>query len=146
MKNLMVFIAIIAVLIGGIYWSRSLQSKDPNILSANGLHWHPTLEIVVKGEKQVIPANLGIGPQYSSLPMGMTPVHTHDDASQGIVHLEFNGVVRKEDTKLGKFFEIWDKSINSFGDTFTMTVNGEQNADLENYEMKDGDKIVISYE
>lgn len=142
----MVFIAIIAVLIGGIYWSRSLQSKDPNILSANGLHWHPTLEIVVKGEKQVIPANLGIGPQYSSLPMGMTPVHTHDDASQGIVHLEFNGVVRKEDTKLGKFFEIWDKSINSFGDTFTMTVNGEQNADLENYEMKDGDKIVISYE
>ncbi len=147
MKNALILGLAIAVLFGGsIWWSKSMQSKDPNVISQNGLHWHPTLEVYIKGEKQAIPPNLGIGGQYSSQPMGMSPVHTHDDAVDGIVHLEFSGIVRKEDTTLGKFLESWGKDINFFGSNVAMVVNGVENAELENYQMKDGDKIELRYE
>ncbi len=142
---------LIVLLFGASWWSKSFQSKDPNIIATKGLHWHPTVEILVKGVKQEIPANLGIGPQYASNPtfdpsMNMAAFHTHDDVNQGIIHLEFSGIVRKEDTKLGNLFSLWDKDFNSFGERVVMTVNGAPNTELGNYEMKDGDKIIINYE
>jgi len=137
MKNLLVIIGIVVLLAGGIYWSKSLQSKDLDIISTKGLHWHPTLEIFVRGETVEIPPNIGLGAVHN-------PVHTHDDLP--VIHLEFNGIVRKEDTKLKKFFEIWGKDMKSFGESYTITVNDESNTDLENYEMKDGDKIIINYQ
>ncbi|MBI1974710.1 MAG: hypothetical protein HYS51_02625 [Candidatus Zambryskibacteria bacterium] len=147
MKNGLIIVGVIAILFAGsIWWSKSLQKSDPEIISRNGLHWHPTLEIYVKGEKQEIPVNTGIGDQYAAQPMGMSPIHTHADANQGIIHMEFEGVVRKEDTKLSKFFESWNKDINSFGSNVFMKVNGEPNTELGNYEMKDGDKIELRYE
>jgi len=147
MKNITIIIGIVIVLFGGAtWWSKSLQRSDPEVISRNGIHWHPILEIYVKGERQEIPANIGIGGQYSSQPMGMAPVHTHDDAVQGIIHLEFSGIVRKSDITLGQFLKNWDKDINSFGSTVKMAVNGAENAELENYEMKDGDKIELNYE
>ncbi len=146
MKNTLIIVGIVIILVGGIYWSKSLQSNDPNIISTRGLHWHPIVEIYVKGEKQVIPPNIGTGPQYSSLSMGMTPVHTHDDATQGIIHLEFSGLVRKEDITLGQFFKIWGKDINSFGSNLRMTINGVENTELESYVMQDKDKIELRYE
>ena len=128
-----------------------MQKSDLNIISTSGLHWHPTLEIFVKGGKQIIPANIGIGAQYASDPtfdrqMGMTAIHTHDDAGKGIIHFEFGGIVRKSDLTLGKFLTIWGKDINSFGSNPKMTVNEVENIELKNYVMKDGDKIVLSYE
>lgn len=150
MKTILIIIGIVAVLlVGGSLWSRSLQSNDPNTLSTSGLHWHPHLTIVVKGERVPIPSNIGVGPQHRGMPtfepqMGMTAMHTHDET--GIIHLEFPGRVRKQDLKLGNFFQIWGKDFNEFGSSVTMTVNGKENAELENYEMKDGDKIEIRYE
>ena len=123
-----------------------MQNSDPDIISRNGIHWHPILKIYVKGEKQEIPINIGIGGQYTSLPLGMAPIHTHDDANLGIVHLEFNGLVRKKDIILGQFFINWNKDINSFGTNIKMTVNGVENAELGNYVMQDGDKIELKYE
>ncbi|MEX2013746.1 MAG: hypothetical protein WD896_00125 [Parcubacteria group bacterium] len=151
MKNLLIIIVIIAALAGGVYWSKSLQSNDPNILSTRGIHWHPILTIYVKGEKQIIPPNIGIGTQYASTPtydsgMRMTAIHTHDDANEGVIHFEFSGVVRKEDTTLGQFFKIWGKDINSLGSNVKMTVNGQENTELGEYPMKDGDKIELRYE
>jgi hypothetical protein len=147
MKNALIWgLAIVFLFAGSIWWSKSMQSKDPDVISRNGLHWHPILDVYVKGEKQAIPPNIGIGAQYSSSPMGMAPVHTHDDAVDGVVHLEFGGVVRKSDITLGKFLESWGKDINSFGSTLVMKVNGVKNAELENYQMKDGDKIELRYE
>ena len=147
MRNALIIVIAIALLFGGsIWWSKSMQSNDPTLISRDGLHWHPTLEIIVKSEKQTIPANIGMGPQYSSLPMGMSPIHTHDDASQGIIHMEFSGIVRRDDIKLGKFFEMWGKDIKSLGENYTVTINGEPTTDPANYEMKDRDKIVINYQ
>ena len=141
-------IGAIALLAGASWLSGALQKDDPDVISRDGLHWHPHLSIVVKGETVPIPANIGVGPQNTSKPtfepqMGMTAIHTHDEA--GIIHLEFSGRVTKEDLKLGNFFEIWGKSLEEFGTAATMTVNGVPNAELLDYEMKDGDKIELRY-
>jgi len=142
-KFVTIVVLVIILLVGGAWWSKSLQSNDPNIISKNGIHWHPELTILIKGEKQTIPQNIGIGPQY---PSNMTPVHTHDDATEGIIHLEFEGVVRKKDITLGQFFGIWGKDINSFGSNVKMTVNELENNELLNYVMHDKDKIILNYE
>ena len=127
----------VALLVGAVWWSKSLQSNDPDTISRTGIHWHPELAIYVKGEKQEIPVNLGIGAVHN-------PMHTHD--SSGIIHLEFQGVVRKDDLKLDSFFGLWGKDFIEFGSSVQMTVNGAENVEFQNYVMKDGDKIELRYE
>lgn len=151
MKNILIIGGIAALLlIGGVWWSNSIQSSDPDTISTRGVHWHPQIEIYVKGETQEIPANIGIGMQYASTPtfdqnMRMTAMHTHEP--DGTIHLEFPARVTREDTKLKNFFAIWGKDMmRDFGTLTKMTVNGEENAELGEYEMKDGDKIELRYE
>lgn len=142
----------IIILVGGVWLSNNLEEKssdgsDSPILSRNGIHYHPEVEIYIHGEKQDIPANIGlIG--------GHNPMHTHDP--DGIVHLEYgSGIVRGDDTRLGNFFRLWGKEFNSNqileytngeDGAVSMTVNGESNTEFENYEMRDGDEIIIRYE
>lgn len=125
--------------IGVFAWYVASRPPVPEgeFLSRRGLHWHPELAIFVNGEKQEIPANLGIGVTHN-------PLHTHD--SSGVIHLEFQGVVRRDDVKLDKFFEVWGKDFMELGSSVTMTVNGEENTELQNYVMRDGDKIELHYE
>ncbi|RJQ35325.1 hypothetical protein C4568_01125 [Candidatus Parcubacteria bacterium] len=127
--------------VAGLIWLVASAPKTPegDILSRNGFHWHPEVTIYVKGEKQEIPANIGIGAVHQ-------PIHTHDDSNQGIVHMEFQGLVRKENATLGQFLKSWGKDINSFGTNVKMTVNGEENTELETYVMQDKDKIELRYE
>lgn len=141
MKKIFVILSIsIFVLIMWIMISKSTMPKDSNVVSTNGLHWHSNVEIFVKGEKVEIPANIGLSD-------GHNPIHTHsEDAPQGVIHMEFEGLVKKEDTKLGNFFNNWNKEIKSFGQNMQMTVNGIENKEFENYEMKDNDKIKLIYE
>lgn len=128
-------------IIGGLVWLVASAPKAPesDIVSRTGFHWHPELTMYVKGEKQEIPANIGIGAVHQ-------PIHTHDDSSQGIVHMEFQGLVRKQNAILGQFLKSWDKDINSFGTNVKMNVNGQENTELENYQMQDKDKIELRYE
>lgn len=136
----------IVLLVGGSYFSKSLASKDPNTVATSGLHWHPELEIYVHGEKQEIPQNVGLGVVHS-------PIHTHDDVP--VLHMEFSGKVVQDDTRLGNFFQIWEKEFSSEQifeykngpeGIVRMEVNGVENTEFENYRMHDGDKIVIRYE
>jgi hypothetical protein len=133
--------------VGFVVWITTLpRVADGELLSKNGIHYHPHLTITIKGENIPIPKDIGIGAVHN-------PIHTHDP--DGIVHLEFEGVVKKEDTNLGKFFEVWDKDFSKDsimgnktgeGGTVKMKVNGAENAEFENYLMKDGDKIEVIYE
>ena len=102
-----------------------------------GLHWHPSLEIYVKGVQQEIPEGIGLGAVHM-------PMHTHDDLP--LIHLEFNGVVRSEDLMLGEFFKNWGRDMRSFGANMRMMVNGVENVEYENYLMHDGDKIQLFYD
>lgn len=128
---------VVALLLGSTWLSRSLQSNNPDMLARSGLHWHPLLEIYVKGEKVEIPQNIGLGTTH-------LPVHTHEDLP--IIHLEFSGVVRKEDAMLGEFFKSWERDMRSFGTNMRMTVNGKENTEYEKYVMHDGDKIELRYD
>ena len=125
--------------IGGIVWYAATRPPVPksDVISRNGFHWHPELTIYVKGEKQEIPENIGIGAVHQ-------PIHTHDDAP--LLHMEFQGLVRKQDTTLGQFFKNWGKDMRSFGTNMNMTVNGEENTEYENYIMHDKDNIELRYE
>lgn len=128
-------------LIGGGIWYIVTRPPIPeeNIVSRNGFHWHPELTIYVKGQKQEIPENIGIGAVHK-------PIHTHDDSDKGVVHMEFEGLVKNQDATLGQFFKNWGKDMRSFGQDMKMIVNGQENTEYENYLMKDKDKIELYYE
>ncbi|MBI3337302.1 MAG: hypothetical protein HY005_01595 [Candidatus Staskawiczbacteria bacterium] len=132
---------LIFTIIGGLIWYVATRppTLESDIISRTGLHWHPELAIYVKGEKQEIPENIGIGAVHQ-------PIHTHDDSDQGIIHMEFQGLVRKQDAMIGHFFRNWGKDMRSFGANMKMTVNGEENTEYENYIMLDKDKIELHYE
>lgn len=147
------FIAIILLIVSigafGIYRAakKSVSSSPTNeIISRSGLHWHSELRIKILGKEQDVPANIGIGITHQ-------PIHTH--APDHIIHMEFSGVVRKNDLALGRFFEIWGKQFNSecifdkcasAENKLKMFVNAKENLEFENYQMKDGDKIEIIFE
>ena len=154
MKNIFIIGGLaILLLIGGVWWTNALQDSDPSVISRNGLHWHPTLTIYVKGEKQEIPQGIGLGAVH-------LPMHTHDDLP--IIHLEFSGVVKEEDLMLGHLFTNWGNDMRSFGSNVLpsdergsteasrpnvhMTVNGVENIEYERYIMRDKDVIELHYD
>lgn len=136
-----VWIVVIIAVVGSIVWLITSQPKTPesDIFSRSDFHWHPELTIYVKGEKLEIPENIGIGAVHQ-------PIHTHDDSGQGVVHMEFQGLARKQDVTLGQFFKNWGKDMRSFGTNMKMTVNGEENTEYENYIMGDKDKIELRFD
>jgi hypothetical protein len=138
MKNIIIIVVVAALLLlGSVWWSRSLSSDDSTVVSRNGIHWHPELEIYVRGKKVEIPHNVGLTGVHS-------PIHTHEDLP--IIHLEFEGLVREDDVRLGRFFKVWGRDFMSFGTEVRMTVNGRENTELENYIMRHEDKIELRYE
>jgi len=138
MKKISFIVAIIIIFFAGSVWlSNSLSGSDSSIVSENGIHWHPSIQIYVKGKEVPIPKELGLNGRTES------PIHTHEDVP--IIHMEYSGKVTNDEIKLKRFFAVWHKTIHSFGNDVTMTVNGIPNTLLGNYEMHDGDKIIIRY-
>lgn len=137
-KPLIYVLGFILFFAGMIFWSKSLQKNDTSIIARTGIHWHPTLTIYVKGEQQEVSPNIGVGGG------AMMPMHTHEP--NGTIHTESAGIVRKKDLMLSQFFKIWGRDMNSFGTNVKMTVNGEENTELGDYVIKDGDKIELRYE
>ncbi len=145
-------LATLIILVGGVFLlsrqgSQDVSVPEEQVVSRNGIHWHPQLAIFIKDKQQEIPANMGIGGAAHQ------PIHTHD--TSGTLHLEVSGLVTKDETKLAKFFQIWGKQFNSNcifdkcngpDGTVRMTVNGQENKEFENYLMKDGDNLEIRYE
>ena len=140
MKNILIISAVVLVLLVGSAWfarSNSGSSSGGTVISTNGFHWHPKLELYVHGEPVAIPQNIGLSGTHS-------PIHTHDDLP--LIHMEFTGRVTEDETRLGVFFAHWGRDMRSFGDTMIMKVNGVENIEYENYHMKDGDVIQLYYE
>ncbi len=133
--------------VGHAMSNKTPQGDNENeIISRNGLHWHPEISIYVKGEKQEIP-HTGLTDMDMIAMHNMHMHHKHDGPNeQGVIHLKFQGLVRKSDITLGQIFKKWGKSILSFGTNLKMTVNGNDNTEYENYVMQDRDKIELRYE
>lgn len=139
--------------------STTPEVTPADVVSSAGIHWHPNLSIVIKGQKQTIPANIGIGMQYAGYKyydsmMMMADMHTHDASGQ--IHWEvMEGPVTKDEVTFAAFFGIWGKTFNKdcifeycngAEGTVQMLVNGKENTEFENYQVKDGDTIEIRYE
>lgn len=135
-----IWIIVAVAIVGGLGWWVASQPKTPegDIVSRQGIHWHPTLTIYVNGEKQEVSPNIGI------FGGRMGPMHTHEP--NGTIHLEFSGAVKKDNLKLKNFFAAWGKDLNSFGQNVSMTVNGAENLEFGEYIMRDNDKIELRYE
>ena len=154
-KKLITIVAIIAVVILGLYFMlRSLADATPSttgdlldyIMKAHtnvALHIHPSLEIEVLGEKQAIPANIGIEPG------GMHVIHTHD--ATGELHIESP---YPHQFSLKDFFTVWNRTFNNQcifeycvdeQHEILFTVNSIPNDQYENLPLRDPDKIRIIY-
>ena len=111
---------------------------------ATEFHIHPTLEIVVNGQIQEIPPNIGV------LRNCMNALHTHD--AVGTIHVESP---ERRDFTLADFFAVWGKpftneEILEFKTDEThrikVLVDGVEVDTYENTVLKDKEKIIISYE
>lgn len=127
----------------------NVNVPEDQIISRKGIHWHPRLTITIKGEKQEIPADFGLGAIH-------LPIHTHAaDNKEGVLHLEMSGLVTQDEIRLRRWFQLWGKQFNSncifdkcngSEGVVKMVVNGYENNEFENYLMKDGDRIEVKYE
>lgn len=111
---------------------------------ATRFHVHTNLEIIINGQKQEIPENIGVSSSC------LHPLHTHDEP--GLIHIE-SPVAR--DFTLADFFAVWDKTFNKnqiFDNksdarhAILITVNGREVATYENTVLRDNEQIVIRYE
>ncbi|MEK6872460.1 MAG: hypothetical protein AABW90_00425 [Nanoarchaeota archaeon] len=160
---------IVFVILGLIVWGvialipkNNVKELNVDIEGSNvsiptgAVHWHPKLTIKIDDERINIPANIGISVgkvvDTSLSGMRMSPTHTHE--TDGTIHLENNNPSSKPETfTLGYFFYVWDKQFNSScifeycadKGELKMYVNGKENAEFQNYIMRDEDEIIIEY-
>ena len=140
-------VMVIGVISAAIFlpnWGTSVPEEE--IVSRNGLHSHVDLDIEIHGQERTIPINVGIGAREE-------PIHTHTE--RNVIHLEFSGLVTRDDIRLGRFFEIWGKKFTDqcifdkctgSGGELKMLVNGERNNQFEDYVMENGDVVEIIFE
>ena len=111
---------------------------------ATEFHIHPNLTIIINGQKQEIPPNIGINVTC------MNSIHTHEGG--GVIHVE--SPIQRDFT-LSDFFAVWGKPFDSQNilsfqtdDTHTIvvSVNGAIVDTFENTVLRDKDDIVISYQ
>lgn len=100
-------------------------------------HIHPQLIITVDGEKEIIPANIGIEEGC------MSELHTHDDT--GIIHAESFMPGRIANFHMGNFFEVWENHYNREGYDLELIQDGESKDSVENIKFKDGSIIEFKY-
>jgi cyclophilin family peptidyl-prolyl cis-trans isomerase len=129
---------------------------------------HSQLTIYFDGQRQAIPANVGASGQHGTGAQ-LTAVHTHD--TTGRLHVAPADATIPLDPPnrfptLGDFFNVWRtqalaagnnpsaffnsaRIMDRFADashTVRFFVNGAVNTEYENYVLRDGDDLVISYD
>ncbi len=116
------------------------MSSDPFIctpLTTEGtvVHIHPILNITIDGQKQEVPAGIGIQYDPTGNPMTFLPLHTHD--ASGHIHIESP---TQRDFHLADFFAVWGQKFDQThildfqapAGSITMTVGGTPNGQFGN--------------
>ena len=110
---------------------------------ATHFHIHPHLAIIINGQPQLIPANIGITSTC------LSALHTHD--TSGTIHVESP---EQRDFTLSDFFAVWQQPFdqNQILDykadqnhVIQETVNGRAMQSFEQTILHDGDQIVITF-
>lgn len=104
-------------------------------------HIHQSLYILVNGESQVIPSNIGVKPGC------MRAIHTHE--SGGTIHVEVPEGLALPEPTLGVFFDVWDTTspesrVWDYTGNVTLTVNNQPyNQDYRSLVLEDDQVIII---
>lgn len=119
------------------FWAdTSFECLQNTQLGGGGVsrHDHISLSITSDGLEEVFPTNVG------SSTLCMSELHTH--GPDGSLHVELikNRVITVED-----FFTVWGKSMQRDGFDVKVIIGGEERADYNTYDLRDGDEVVISY-
>lgn len=86
------------------------------------LHIHAHLDIILDGQPQTIPANIGIPLDSAGNPRCFYWLHTHVDSndpsgtgkiSNGVIHVEAPVSHKDHQFTLGEFFAVWRKPLSS---------------------------------
>lgn len=109
----------------------------PNGHQNLALHIHPRLSIVVDGEKEAVPANIGIRENC------MAEVHTHD--TTGELHIETVTVERGDLFTLQDFFDVWEMELEREGYVVQVFHNGREQEMLSDVPLRDGENLEIVY-
>jgi hypothetical protein len=124
---------------------RRVEAGVPTMAEGGGEHFHPLLEIYVRGERIPVPANIGIDPAQP--PEIMAGLHTHD--TSGTIHNEAG-----TGSTLGQFFAVWGVPFSptqlgpheaSGKERLQMWVDGEPSDAYGDLELADGQEIVVAF-
>jgi hypothetical protein len=124
---------------------RRVEAGVPTMAEGGGEHFHPLIEVYVRGEQVPVPANIGIDPAQP--PEMMAGLHTHD--TSGTIHNEAG-----TGSTLGQFFAIWGIpfSPTELGpneangkERVRMWVDGEPSDAYGDLELADGQQIIVAY-
>ena len=144
-RNWSILIAVIGLISWGIFAivsnvesCQEIPAKELTLSAHTNavIHIHPKLTIFVEGKQQLIPANIGVESNF------MRALHTHD--ASGTLHIE-SPCSGRTDFTLGEFFEVWGEGFYKEGMKVRMLVNGEENAELDKYIMRNHDDIKLEY-
>lgn len=116
------------------FWNDTQIACLPNGHENLAQHIHPELTITVDGEREVVPANIGLTPSC------MAEIHTHD--ATGKIHIES---VTERTFTLAEFFLVWGKTLEREGYTVAVTADGEVVADPGALVLKDHQQLKIIY-
>lgn len=124
---------------------RRLKAGVPTMAEGGGEHFHPEIEVYVRGEQIEVPLNIGI--DLAQPPTEMAGLHTHD--TSGTIHNEAG-----TGSTLGQFFAIWGVpfSATQLGpyeakgeQKVLMWVDGEPSDAYRDLELADGQQIVVAF-
>ncbi len=170
-KNSLVYVIALILVIVGMYFIFSKDNLDNDYptpqpgfeIPKTAIHWHSWLRIVVNGQEQQIPDDIGTKPTdgYISSEMGMAPIHVH--VGEGEINPDLGRKIHLENLRpyakprtltVGYFFDVWGKNFNgtcildycnSGNKTVKIFVNDKPNYNFGDFYMQDGDRILITY-
>ena len=98
-------------------------------------HLHPTLQIIVDGAAEKVPADMGITEACHFA------LHTHD--ATGTVHVEAQDVYPYT---LADFFRVWQRPLERQGYALTIFIDAQEyKGSAEKIVFKDKQQIILSY-
>jgi len=124
---------------------RRTEAGVPTMAEGGGEHFHPNLEVYVRGRQIDVPVNIGIDP--SQPPEMMAGLHTHD--SSGMIHNEAG-----TGATLGQFFAVWGIPFSptrlgpyeaSGEESVRMWVDGKPSEAFADLELADMQQIAVVY-
>lgn len=111
---------------------RPVPCLNPNVPLQQ--HIHPTLQIIVNGVSEKLPANIGLSDSCEHA------LHTHD--TSGTLHVEAQDL---HPYTLGEFFAVWGRELVT-PEFSSMIVDGATTkGDPRTLVLKDKQQIILSY-